>query len=191
MSDNSSSVWMDVLIFLLLVGIVVLCSFNAATYYRIHNENITNIDSISPSAAVALAWINIIIAVFTGIVCIYYLYKIIRNRDKRIAETADVKRYIADRSNKFGGYMKSGYNYATTPSRWRKKNMDTESMDIDAVPLSGDMGMSTIGMNMNTMKNSPRVQPRLSPSELGNQVLNQCMSGELSGDICERILNIQ
>ena len=78
--------WLNLIIGLLLIGVLIICCFNAATYNDLanHDEDLGPISS--PGGARALMWFNIIFAVLIGVFGIWYMYKWLkRNSDAPVA----------------------------------------------------------------------------------------------------------
>ena len=140
--------WVKILILLLISVIIVLCGFNAATYNKIANENIT-VGSVTPEGARALMWFNIIILLFTCPLWIWYLYKLFRGEAERQQDIGALKQYAYDKAVLAGGATKRGLSYATTPSRW--SNYETISQVRQRNPVNapmsgpGEFEMRTMG----------------------------------------------
>jgi hypothetical protein len=67
--------WMSLLIMLLILGAIILCGYNAATYNKIANENV-ELDSISTSGARVMLAFNIIILIILCPLFIWFFLKI-------------------------------------------------------------------------------------------------------------------
>ena len=66
--------WFNLILFLVLAAVIILCSFNVATYSDIKNGN-TNAPDITDSECTAMIIINSILLVAASLTLIYYLYK--------------------------------------------------------------------------------------------------------------------
>lgn len=95
------ALWVKILILIAITAIVILTGFNAATYNKIANENLT-LDTVTPGEARTLMWFNIIILLLTIPLWIWYIYKIFRNQDQRDADILRLKEYIKEKA-KYSG----------------------------------------------------------------------------------------
>jgi hypothetical protein len=74
LTDDTTGVkLLRVVVSLLLLGVGIICCFNAVTYSKIANTG-ENVGDVSPAGARALMWFNIIFAVLTIVVAIYYFW---------------------------------------------------------------------------------------------------------------------
>lgn len=92
--DTSTIKILRVVVSLLLLGVGIICCFNAATYSKIANSG-QDVGSVSPAGARALMWFNIIFAVLTIVVAIYYFWTgtVLRNARIEVAYDALQNRY--------------------------------------------------------------------------------------------------
>lgn len=67
--------WFNLILFLVLAGVIILCSFNVATYSDIKNGN-TNAPDITDGECTAMIIINTILLVAASLTLIYYIYQI-------------------------------------------------------------------------------------------------------------------
>jgi hypothetical protein len=67
--------WFNLILFLVLAGVIILCSFNIATYSDIKNGN-TNAPDITDGECTAMIVINTILLVTAVLTLIYYIYQV-------------------------------------------------------------------------------------------------------------------
>ena len=86
--------WLNLIIFLLLIGVGIICCFNAATYNDLanHDEDLGPISS--PGGARALMWFNIIFAFLTFVFGLWYGWVLLFRRD-------DIKEKIYNKAVEF------------------------------------------------------------------------------------------
>jgi hypothetical protein len=70
--------WFNLILFLVLAGVIILCSFNIATYSDIQNGN-TNAPDITDGECTVMIVINSLLLVAGGLTLIYYIYKVYDN----------------------------------------------------------------------------------------------------------------
>jgi hypothetical protein len=81
--EEERSIYYNLMVFLITGLLCALCIVNAVIYSRISNEKNESLTSLSPSGAKALMWINIIIAIVTGVFALYYIIRVIFTRAAR------------------------------------------------------------------------------------------------------------
>jgi hypothetical protein len=67
--------WFNLILFLVLAGVIILCAFNVATYSDIKNGN-TNAPDITDGECTAMIVINTILLVTASLTLIYYILKV-------------------------------------------------------------------------------------------------------------------
>jgi ABC-type nickel/cobalt efflux system permease component RcnA len=78
--------WLNLIIGLLLIGVLIICCFNAATYNDLANNKEDLGPISSPGGARALMWFNIIFAVLIGVFGIWWIWKWLKaNSDAPVA----------------------------------------------------------------------------------------------------------
>ena len=115
--------WLSLLIMLLVLGAIILCGYNAATYNRIANDDV-KIESVSQSGARALLAFNVIILLILCPLFIWYFIKIAKDcpvlEDGKLVNKSKLGRFQEYVGNiNYNGVRKS----PLTPSRWNE-NMD-------------------------------------------------------------------
>ncbi len=81
--EEEKSIYYNLMVFLITGLLCALCIVNAVIYSRISDEKNESLTSLSPSGAKALMWINIVIAVTTGIFAVYYIVRVLFTRAAR------------------------------------------------------------------------------------------------------------
>jgi hypothetical protein len=84
-----NSGWFNLILFLVLAAVIILCSFNIATYSDIKNGN-TNAPDISDGECTAMIVVNSIILIFAGFALIFYVYKVYDNATELYQKGYDV-----------------------------------------------------------------------------------------------------
>ena len=70
--------WFNLIVFLVLAAVIILCSFNVATYSDIKNGN-TNAPDITDGECTTMIIINSILLASASLTLIYYIYKMYQN----------------------------------------------------------------------------------------------------------------
>jgi len=70
--------WFNLIVFLVLASVIILCSFNVATYSDIKNGN-TNAPDITDGECTAMIIINSILLTAASLTLIYFIYKMYQN----------------------------------------------------------------------------------------------------------------
>jgi hypothetical protein len=70
--------WFNLIVFLVLAAVIILCAFNVATYSDIKNGN-TNAPDITDGECTAMIVINSVLLTAASLTLIYYIYKMYQN----------------------------------------------------------------------------------------------------------------
>lgn len=134
--------WFKTIITLTLLALIVLAGFNAATYNKIANENIT-VGDVDPAGARALMWINIIFLV----ICIPLWFYLIWNW----VLTLGARTYVTEKTVAAYQYGKQNvYSGAQRLNTWGQQ-YNNGVIDYSAGPVAPSMGQ---GIEMQPIGNS-------------------------------------
>lgn len=108
--------WFNLLIFVVLSAVIILCSFNIATYNDIKNGN-TNAPDITNGECIAMIVINSALLAGAVIALFYYIYQIYSNAVSiYFDENGNRKTTIVVKGQEVVGYVPDKpYNYNTPP----------------------------------------------------------------------------